>query len=67
MSEVRSRWDEMPESAQRHIAHVIELLAGRFSGRIELECHEGGVRLLHETRTYRGDESADGSRLRKVR
>jgi len=54
---------ELSSSGRRTVLKVGELLRSGFSGRIEIECHEGGVRAVHfQTRwtPKDGDGSGDG-------
>ncbi len=37
-------WDLLTESAQDHIADIIELLASGFTGEVTLVCAQGGVK-----------------------
>ena len=44
-------WTLMPESAKRVMLDLMQLLANGFTGTIELDCNQGGVRRITETRT----------------
>lgn len=54
----------LSDSARDAVADLVELLSGRFTGRIELECMEGGVRNFREIRERR---SGDLGRLAQAR
>jgi hypothetical protein len=46
-------WDGLSDSAKAAVSDLICLLAGRFTGRVEIECMEGGVRNFREIRERR--------------
>lgn len=39
----------LPESTRKFMLHIVEVLRGGFTGRIEIECSEGGIRELRKT------------------
>lgn len=62
--ERRLPWDRLSDSAKTHVAYIAALLAADFTGTMELECVQGGVRNFRETKQPR---SADmESLLREV-
>lgn len=44
---------KVADSAQRALAEIIELLSDGFTGRIEIECRDGGVGEWREIRIHR--------------
>lgn len=52
-------WDRLTKSAQQVLVKEAEVLAGGFSGTIELQCYKGGVRLWRVVPEFR-PPSADG-------
>lgn len=46
----------LSDSARAAVAAVAALLAGGFTGTLELSCAQGGVTNLKETRNYRGPD-----------
>lgn len=48
---------ELPDSARRALLRVADELRDRFSGTIEIECHEGGVRKVRESRVWRPEKA----------
>ena len=42
--------NEINESTRRALQHVVEQLRNGFTGRFEIECHQGGVRDVREIR-----------------
>ena len=62
-------WEDLPESSRLTVIRLIRTLAGqgteeRFTGRITLECSEGGIRTLSESRVVH--TNPDGSRRIEV-
>jgi len=43
-------WDRLSDSASDAVVELVHILAGRFTGRIEMECMEGGVRKFRDVR-----------------
>lgn len=58
-------WHELSESAQQAVADIVVMLANRFTGRIEMECIEGGVREFRESVSRRSGDL--GSRSREAK
>lgn len=58
-------WDDLPDTAQATVCHLVRVLAGGYTGRLLLDCNEGGVsNVSHERTSGRG---TDGSRTIEVR
>lgn len=53
-------WTKLPDSAQQTIIMVMELLGGGFTGKIELECVDGGVKRTIQSIPWRPRNVADG-------
>lgn len=53
-------WSALPDSAQQAIIKVMELLGSGFTGRIEIECGEGGVKRMHQTIPWKPRNIANG-------
>lgn len=58
-------WDSLPDSARDSVLRVVRTLADGFTGEIRLDCRNGGVGRVRESRDYRPgngrvDASADG-------
>ena len=55
-------WSELTESAREAVVHLVELLAERFTGHliIDLDCSQGGVRSITETRVRKVTEPPPG-------
>jgi len=51
-----SLWDRLSESAQDALREQALMLANRFTGKIQMDCLDGGVRLFHDTRQRRANE-----------
>jgi hypothetical protein len=50
-------WHKLTPSAQRAVADLIVLLAGRrFTGTVEFEIHDGGIAEMRDMRRRRGEE-----------
>lgn len=49
-------WGKLSESSRAYVIGLIRRLADGYSGEIRLECHEGGVRALFETRRPKAEE-----------
>ncbi len=45
-------WSNIPESGRTMLIHVARLLANGFTGRLELQCSQGGVKYMNVTNTY---------------
>jgi len=45
-------WDRLSESARSTLNRIAILLAARFTGQIQLDCNEGGVKALTESRRH---------------
>lgn len=58
-------WDDLSESAQATVCHLIRTLADGYTGRLLLDCNEGGVRNVSHERT--SDHGPNGSRTIEVR
>lgn len=42
--------NEINESTRRALRHIVDQLRNGFTGRFEIECHQGGVRDVREIR-----------------
>lgn len=45
-------WSKIPDSGRAMLVHVASLLANGFTGRLELQCSQGGVKYMNVTQTY---------------
>jgi len=50
---------QLPESSRRILVHVADMLRDGFTGRIELDCSQGGIRNMTEIRSFRPAEIPD--------
>ena len=55
-------WDTLSDSARDAVADLVTMLAARFTGRIEIEAIEGGVREFREIRSRRSGDLGSLSR-----
>lgn len=44
---------QLPPSARDSLIRIADMLRDGYTGTIELECHEGGVRKMTDSRTWR--------------
>lgn len=55
-------WDRLTPSARDTVVELICLLADHFTGKITLDCNEGGVTNIDELRRRRPGDIARGKR-----
>lgn len=63
MSEERvvQLWPRLAKSAQHVLIKEMEILVEGYSGRMELHCHNGGVRLLRTGQDYKPPADKNGT------
>lgn len=49
---------QLPDSSRDALIRIAELLRGKFTGRLVIEAHEGGVRKVDEHKTWRPSKDA---------
>ena len=58
---MNQQWEKLPEGSRKIVRRLILLLGQGFTGRIQIDCGQGGVRNMSEQRSYQpGDLSAEG-------
>ena len=56
---------KIAESTQRALAEIAKLLADGFTGRIEIECRDGGVGEWREVRVHRAPKCDGLTKMRQ--
>lgn len=56
MSTAAANWPALSDAARRALADVAVLLSEGFSGRLVLDCHQGGVRGIKQETSIQGSD-----------